>query len=137
MKLTPPDINHPAVAVAPKTLREALERIVENARKSKNLVRQYKSATGAMCAIGHFFTDEQLTEIKDKKANGFNIARIVEVFGSNNIEFMTGLTKHQAEAVQQLNDFLGPRKVCIEIGRILNEGVGNIYGVSFDLQDHS
>jgi len=137
MKLTPPDINHPAVAVAPKTLREALERIVENAKKSKNLVRKYKSATGPMCAIGHFFTDEQLAEIKEGRLNGSSLSSVAQAFGSDNIEFMTGLTFRQAEAVQQLNDFLGPRKVCIEIERILNEGVGNIYGVSFDLQDHS
>lgn len=133
-------MTHPALEQAPKSLREALERIVAYAKKNglKQLVYA-DNFTGRCCAIGQFFTPEQIQEIKDAKnrdgnsLNGERIDAVVKRFGEKNIEAMTGMTVEQATAIQIVNDNIGEEKLIGGIQAILKSGYGYIYGVKFDL----
>lgn len=125
-------IKHPAALVAPKTLREALERVVENAKRSRKTTK-YRTPNGNMCALGHFFTEDQIKDIIKEKCNGKVVFSLVDKFGKNNIEFMTGMSVNQANELQRINDNYGPDTIRRHLAPILKSGYGSIGFTEFKL----
>jgi hypothetical protein len=131
--------KHPALEQAPKTLRQALERIVAYGEKNEMAFRQYLDDEGCHCAIGQFFTPAQLAEIRktpvlglDATLNSRRVEKLAEVFGKQNIEAMTGMNLAQAKTIQYLNDF-AHSELLPAIRAVLNGEKCSIRTVEFGL----
>lgn len=115
---------HPALAQAPKSTREALERAL-NYVKTKTVAKsQYVDRNGNFCIIGQFFTPEQIERIKctrdkDGLLNDLWVHSLANSFGKKNIEAMTGLTIAQANSLQYQNDNFSKEELIFKIESVL------------------
>jgi hypothetical protein len=128
----------------PRTLLEGLSRIHEAAELGALAPRAYVAKDGSNCSIGILLSPPQLEHIvslKDKFGRSFNEMKIGDVskkVGAKNLEYMTGMSKRQLIAIQDLNDSKDRKRdanrlVARELGEILETGKGMIRGVRFKL----
>ena len=123
---------HPALANVPKSTKEALQRILDHAQSHKLARQKYIDKQGNCCAIGLFFTKEQKLEIMKSKSNGLNVEMLSSHFGRENIEAMTGLTLHQADAIQYYNDH-APFRFVKAIKELVTGKIERLEGVKFNV----
>jgi hypothetical protein len=102
--------------VVPATFHDALKKIlhdVSTGRIHSDAHRSYRVrrptthglATPCMCAIGTFFTDEQLDRIKEARTNGVRTWTLADKFGHENFEAMTGMPVRYAAVIQSDFDY--------------------------------
>jgi hypothetical protein len=102
--------------IVPATFHDALKKILHDvstgrihadAHRSYTVSRPTSRGMGAcMCAIGTFFTNEQLDQIKLERHNQKNARDIASKFGRANFEAMTAMTPGIAGVIQSDFDYL-------------------------------
>lgn len=114
-----PKTIHPALANAPKTPLEAINRIRAYAKTRTFANAVYQDEKGNLCAIGLFFTQAQLDDIKAQRLNQVAIGKsprkpfvgslpnVHLAIGKKNIEAMTGLPIAICCSIQDTLDLSG------------------------------
>jgi len=130
--------THPALAQAPKTTREALERALNYAKTHELAKYHYVNYNGDCCIIGQFFTPEQrkLIRTTDTPSGSLNEKDVFELagrIGKKNLKAMTGLTVKQAAALQFQNDNTSKEMLIFNIERVLSGQTNTITGEVFTL----
>jgi hypothetical protein len=132
-----------------RTLRQALQHIVDGIERDEIAPAggcKYVNDRhdGKPCVIGSLFTPEQRKELAGTRnpINGkrFNSSpvwneRLLAHFGRRNIEFMTGMSVHQASELQALWDLETTitGAFVTTVKKILATGKGRIGAAEFDL----
>lgn len=133
-KPIPPNPHHPAVAAAPKTLREAVERIVATHDAGK-LGRMAYRLMDQFCAIGCLLTPEQHDHIASWSMNTYSAHNLDHAVGQDNLDFMTCMTPHQRRVIQLRNDISASsqKNLILDLRLLLKDGWRKIGGIIFDL----
>jgi hypothetical protein len=109
--------------LVPATKHDAIRKILHDvgagriAASAHAVYRRKSGDKSCMCAIGTFFTDEQLDQIAVKRRLGEDVHGLERIVGQQNFEAMTGLNAGFARLIQNDFDFLS----C-------NYGSGGIHG---------
>jgi hypothetical protein len=98
--------------IVPATYHDAIKKIlvdIEQGRITRHARRQYRKQRGeqtCLCAIGTFFTDDQLDHLNVRGDNRANIRSLAHVdgIGNKNINAMTGMEVYDAQHVQDSFD---------------------------------
>jgi hypothetical protein len=98
--------------IVPATNHDAFKKVLHDVQTGRIAARshgRYRSnprlSAVCMCAIGTFFTNEQLDQIAEARRNNRDVDSLVRLFGRGNVEAMTGLTADMARLVQSDFDF--------------------------------
>jgi hypothetical protein len=104
--------------VVPATRHDAIKKILHDLSTGRIGTRahgRYRSArvtptiSTCVCAIGTFFTDEQLDQIVNARYNRLDVHGLAHAIGPENFEAMTGLEIGVARVIQSDFDFLSNR----------------------------
>jgi hypothetical protein len=99
--------------IVPATKHDAIKKILQDldtGRISAAAHATYRckrrDGTSCMCAIGTFFTDEQLDHVASRRKLGGDTADLARVIGRENFHAMTGLEPGLARVIQSDFDHL-------------------------------
>ena len=122
------------LALAPKTLREALERIVAYILPTDSSTCYYTHPlTNRCCAIGQFFPRELRDDLILRELNGNTIYKLAREYLEEKLIFeMTAMTVAQCGAIQNMFDE-SPSAVKRVIQKILDGETTDIKDVYFHL----
>lgn len=122
-----------------KSAKAGIRKLIEAAQQNKlgaynsNSLSCAYSTGKRRCAIGFFFTDEQIKYIKDKDLNSeTSIRGLVDYIGEENLIAMTGFNIALSEQIQSIHDFnyvddtalrikYDPKSFIREMEKLLND----------------